>query len=204
MLVQAVEASGTTHCVHKNRERILFLILFATVVLCFVWVRFIFHKRTDEPGGTVLTGENFDLQVGRLNWEPLPSLPPQRPWPSQLVAGNTPVTSPAQSIAVQSTPTAAQNLLYLRRFPLTGAQSEAIGVVDVGRLLAVHPPASDSQEARANAISDIQRATAWRAAAHDCVVVLDSSGNSQSGWPVVLSAVETFDLTEEVMQQLAQ
>ena len=72
------------------------------------------------------------------------------------------------------------------------------------KLLLVHPPVSGSPEARANAINDIQRATALCATAHDCVVVLDISGKSRKGIPLVMSAAETFDLTEEVMQQLGQ
>jgi thiamine monophosphate kinase len=91
-------------------------------------------------------------------------------------------------------------VLYLRRFSPAAERSEAIGVVD----MAVHPPTNESQEARATAVGDIQRATALRAAVHDCVVVLDYSGDSQSGVAVVLSAVETFDLTEEVVEQLGQ
>ena len=110
----------------------------------------------------------------------------------------------AQTIVAASTASAGPNLLYLRKLRLPTPQFEAIGVVDMDRLLAVRLPASDSPEARADVIRDIQRATAFCAAAHDCVVVLDFANDCQNGFPIVLSAVGRLDLTEEVVQQLTQ
>src|SRR5207248_11227218 len=112
--------------------------------------------------------------------------------------------SATQPIAAQPTLSAKPTCLYLVRIPLFKAPPEAIGVVDTDQVFAAHPPTSDSPEARANAISEIQRASVVCARAYECGVVLDISGNSTEGYPFVLSAVETLDLTYEVIQQLRQ
>jgi hypothetical protein len=77
-------------------------------------------------------------------------------------------------------------------------------MVDMNKLLSIHSPASDSPEARTNAINNIRQAIALCAAAHDCAVVLDLSGKSENGIPFVISAAETLDLTDEVIRQLGQ
>jgi hypothetical protein len=79
-----------------------------------------------------------------------------------------------------------------------------IGVVDLDKLLLARPPENEWPEARTDAIAEIQRATVSSAIAHDCAVVLDVSGNSRNGVPVVLFAAETLDLTGEVIQRLRQ
>lgn len=74
----------------------------------------------------------------------------------------------------------------------------------MGKLLLAYPPTSESPEARANAITEIQRATESCAIANDCVVILDVSGRSLNDVPLVISFAEGFDLTEEVIQRLRQ
>jgi hypothetical protein len=119
-------------------------------------------------------------------WEQLPSLPPQKPLvlpsPSIAATTETAATSATQPIAAQPTLSAKPTCLYLVRIPLFKAPAEAIGVVDTDQVFAAHPLTSDSPEARANAISEIQRATAVCARAHQYGVVLDISQNSIEGY----------------------
>jgi hypothetical protein len=170
--------------------------------LCFTYI---FHKRPDDPVGTVFPVENTGVVA---EWEPLPSLPPQKPLvlppPSIAATTETAATSATQPIAAQPTLSAKPTCLYLVRIPLFKAPAEAIGVVDTDQVFDAHPLTSDSPEARADAINEIQRATAVCARAHECGVVLDISQDSIEGYPFVLSAVETLDLTHEVIQQLKQ
>jgi len=188
-----------------NRQKIRFPALILTGVLCILCLTNIFHKRPDDPVGTVLPAENTEIVA---EWVPLPSLPLQKPLvlpsPSIAATAEVPATSATQPIAAQPTLSAKPTCLYLVRIPLFQAPPDAIGVVDTDQVFAAHPPTSDSPEARANAISEIQRASVVCARAHECGVVLDISGNSTEGYPFVLSAVETLDLTYEVIQQLRQ
>ena len=188
-----------------NRQKISFLALIFTGILCFLCLAYIFHKRPDDSLSTVLAVENNGVVT---KWGALPCLPPQKPLvlpsPSIAAAAETAATSVTQPTVAQPTLSAKPTCLYLVRVPVFKAPPEAIGVVDTDRLLAVLPPTSNSPEARANAISDIQRATTACARTHECGVVLDISGNSTDGYPFVLSAVETLDLTGEVIQQLTR
>jgi hypothetical protein len=190
--------------VGKFRKQHLLVALFIIGLLFLVVL--MFHMRTDTSSGNASKGGNFGFQPD-LKLAPLPSLPPQRaaPMPQASPTG-TPAPPDLQAVAAGATiarprASAGPNLLSLRKFS-AATLKELVGVVDTDKLLLVHPPASDSPEARAKAISDIQQATAFCAAAHDCAVVLDVSGKTLNGTPLVISAVETFDLTEEVTQQL--
>jgi hypothetical protein len=208
MPARAVEHWRRLICVQKNREKILLLALFGTVVLCFVCIRFIFHKdqRPGRARGYGADGREFRFSNRTSELGTAASSTAAKAIPVTVFAGEY-TSDFRRAINRGSTnapcwPNGA--LFYLRRFSAGTVPSEAIGVVDMDRLLAVHPPTADTQEARANAVGDIQRATALCVAVHDCVVVLDYSGDSQSGVAVVLSAIETFDLTEEVVEQLGQ
>lgn len=156
---------------------------------------------------TVETAGNLGMAEDAINWGKLPSLPPQKPpmSPTSSPVVVTEATPETQSLVAQATPalTARPTVLYLHKVPFFRGPPEAIGFVDTDRLLAAHPPASDSSEARASAINDIQRATASCAVLHECAVVVDSSGKSVNGAPFLLSTVETLDLTDEVLQRLA-
>jgi hypothetical protein len=185
-----------------NRQKTPFPALIFTGILCFLCLTYIFHKRPDDPLSTVLAVENNGVVS---EWGALPSLPSQKPLvlpsPSIAAAAERAATSVTQATVAQPILSAKPTCLYLVRVPVFKAPPEAIGIVDTDRLLAVHPPTSDSPEARANAINDIQRAAAICAKSHECGVVLDISGKSTEGYPFVLSAVETLDLTDEVIQQ---
>jgi hypothetical protein len=79
-----------------------------------------------------------------------------------------------------------------------------IGVVDLDRVLTIHLPYDGSQESRAKAINDIEFVTAACALAHNCVIVLNNSGNSLNRIPFVLYSAEPLDLTDEVIAQLSK
>ena len=49
---------------------------FSPAFSCILWLTYIFHKRPDDPVGTVLPVENTGVVA---EWEPLPSLPSQKP-----------------------------------------------------------------------------------------------------------------------------
>lgn len=162
-----------------NRKRISFPTLILTGVWCILCLTYIFHKRPDDPVSTVLAVENNGVVS---EWGALPSLLPQKPLvlpsPSNAPTAETPASSVTQTTVAQPTLSARPTCLYLVRVPVFKAPPEAIGLVDADRLLEAHPPTSDSQEARADAIGDIQRATAICAKRHECGVVLDISGKS--------------------------
>ncbi len=113
-------------------------------------------------------------------------------------------TDPAiVSLPVQRLGCDDPNSLAIRTFCPAPVNFNTLAVVDVDRLFAAFPPGSDSTEARAKVLADIQRAVAICASAHDFALVLDRAGNSLNGVPTVLSATDRFDLTDEVAQQLA-
>ena len=149
------------------------------------------------------SGGNFGF-TANLDVTPLPSLPSQPAIAVEFPTASTPETMELQSASErsatpQSSLVSGPSLLSIRR---VSPRWEIIGVVDVNRVLAALPTAPDSPDARENAIQRIQRAVAVCATAHGCAIVLDMSGNTEDGVPVVLSAVEKLDLTEEVAQQL--
>jgi hypothetical protein len=196
--------------VPKNRKELRVIALTVIGVLFVVCIAFIFRKRPYDPVSTVEVAGKRGIAVDAIGWGKLPSLSPQKPLspisppsPSTVVAEAT-ATPEARLLVPQPTRTVRPTVLYLHKLPFFRGPPEAIGFVDTDRLLAAHPPASDSQEARASAISDIQRATASCAIAHECAVVVDISGKTVNGVPFLLSAAEILDLTDEVMQRLAQ
>jgi hypothetical protein len=186
--------------VFRDRKKISALLIFiAVAVPCFFWLRIAFRSRLPEAGGTVLL--HYGLRSDKMDWDLLPSLPPQKPYLPEPIAESSPAVQTALPSPVigESLPSGVPNLLSVRQFPVLEIQ---IGVVDVDRLLIVHPPISSSPEGRTNAISEILRETAVCAAAHDCTVVLNSSGNTLDGVAFVLYAAQRTDLTEEVARRL--
>jgi Skp family chaperone for outer membrane proteins len=95
------------------------------------------------------------------------------------------------------------NLLSIKTFSPAPISFQTIAVVDVDRLLLAYPLSSDSKEARVRLLADIQHAIAVCASAHNFTLVLDRGGQSLTQLPVVLSAADPFDVTDEVAQQLA-
>jgi hypothetical protein len=164
-------------------------------------VKFLFHGRPYEPGGTVLL--HYEFPSGGTDLEPLPSLPPQPSIfiePGEPAGASWPAAVATESLA-KPTQSPATNLLSIKKFPLFTMQ---IAVVDGDRLLTVHPPISQSAAARADAINEIERATAACGAAHNCAVVLNRSGRSLNGVPIDLYSDEQLDLTDEVVRFLGR
>jgi len=95
-------------------------------------------------------------------------------------------------------------MLSVKSFSPAPIELWSIGIVDVARILSLHPSKADSMEARAEEIRKIQLAVAARAEAHNLVLIFDSSGQTMNGVRAVLSSAQSFDLTEEVIQQLGQ
>ena len=138
--------------------------------------------------------------------EPTPLLHPVRPSPTD--ASEAHVTSAQSDMPIIPSPIPRferdePNSLAIRTFSPAPIGFKTLAVVDVHRLLIAYPPGSDSKEARAEVLADIQRAIAICASAHDVVLVLDRAGKSLNGVPTVLSAADPFDLTDEIAQQLA-
>jgi hypothetical protein len=144
----------------KRHKRILFFTLFIVALLLLVVV--MFHTRKDEFRDTASRGGRFGFRSD-LDVAPLPSLPPQKSAPMrQTGVTGTPATAEIEPLPVQPTiaqpaTSAGPNPLSLRKFSPAKWLPESIAVVDMDKLLLAHPPASDSPEARADAINDIQR-----------------------------------------------
>ena len=135
-----------------------------------------------------------------MNWESLPSLPPQKPIElTQPTRTTSPIVGATQFASPSPVLSPGRQLLFRRNLPSLTMQ---IGVVDVDRVLTLYGPTGDSREALTNALNQIELAVATRAAAHDCVIVLNESGNSLNKIPVVVYSADTLDLTDEVIAQL--
>jgi Skp family chaperone for outer membrane proteins len=97
-------------------------------------------------------------------------------------------------------------------WPLTSSHSasdpwnriHSIAIVDVARLLEAHPPISLSQDAKTEAVLEIERAISARVTVHAFSLVFDVSGQSLNGVPVVMASPRAFDLTDEVLQELSR
>jgi len=86
----------------------------------------------------------------------------------------------------------------------TGARSTTFGIVDLYRLVAAHPPDTNSPDARASLLRDIRDSIATRAHAHGFSLVLDISANSSFYTPFVLATNGPVDITAEVLEDLSQ
>ena len=80
----------------------------------------------------------------------------------------------------------------------------AVGVVDLDRLLAAHPPGTNTLQARKRVLRDIKRIVAVRATANDLGLIFDISGQSLTGAPFILATNGVPDITDEVLQELSQ
>jgi hypothetical protein len=162
--------------------------------------------RKDPSPALASKGERFGFNAS-LDVSPLPLLPD---WAltSPKVAEATSQLSLDPELPGMAAPTAHS---WATREPALTAEADWamrerwsgwIGVVDTGRLLQTFPPPSDSPEAQTKAIADMQRATEASANVFNCVIVLDISGKTRKGVPLVLYAAETFDLTNDVILRL--
>lgn len=86
--------------------------------------------------------------------------------------------------------------------PRSPSESRGMAGVDFERLLAGALPSEASESARAETIERIKQAVATCVSAHAFVLVLDTSGKSINGIPVVMRADGIFDLTDEVRAEL--
>lgn len=86
--------------------------------------------------------------------------------------------------------------------PRSPSESRGLAGVDFERLLAGALPSEASESARAETIERIKQAVATCVSAHDFALVLDTSGKSINGIPVVMQADGIFDLTDEVRAEL--
>ena len=188
----------------SEEDRRKLLVLMTLVVACFITVLLTLrHHDNAAPHSSA----SIDP---RIHWPPLPPLPYWPKWqpPGDDSASMSPYSSVAAANASQTHSLAdsiirrSPDSLSVKSFPTPSFQSLTIGFVNVNQLLATYPPKSESKEARAEAITEFQHVIAGRAEAHDCIVVFDISGKSLNGVSPLLAAVQSFDLTEEVLDQL--
>ena len=183
----------------KRRKRLILIATLTTFALVCI-VGFLFHPRTSETFSFTSAEKNPPFGVGEMNWEPLSSLPPQKPVQvAQPIPTSTAIVSGTQFAPPQPASPVGRQLLFRRNFPLLTMQ---IGVVDVDRVLTLYSVSDESHEARAKAINEIELAIATRAEAHNCIIVLNESGETMNKIPVVLYSADTLDLTDEVIAQL--
>ena len=184
----------------RGKVCVLLILLFACLVTVVVTVRQ--HNVPATHGSASIDP--------RIHWPALPPLPNWSKWEPPSDASSP--SSRDNSAEVESTFSTkpfsggmihrSADSLSLRTFPTPSSHSLTIGFVNVNRLLATYPPTDDSKEARAEAITDFQHVIACRAEAHDCTIVFDISGRSLNGVSPLLGAEQSFDLTEEVLDQL--
>jgi len=190
--------------VKSVEERRKLLVFVTLIVVCLV-TALITLRHPDRTAP-----HSFASIDPRIHWPPLPPLPYWLKWqpPGQssgsssqhssvAIASASPTQSLADSILRRSA-----DSLSVKSFPTPSFQSLTIGFVNVNQLLTTYPPKSESKEARAEAITEFRHVIAGRAEAHDCIVVFDISGKSLNGISPLLAAVQSFDLTEEVLDQL--
>ena len=132
---------------------------------------------------------------------PVPPMPTPAPsLPTALAESKELLTAPldiaAPKIEYGSLPSPDSTVIYQGGFL-------AIAFVDAKSISTTLIAKDDSSEVRAEIAERIRSAIAHRAVAHNLDLVLDKSGNSTNGVPVVLFSRKALDLTEEVRQELA-
>ncbi|MFL6516077.1 MAG: hypothetical protein ACJ8M1_13750 [Chthoniobacterales bacterium] len=186
----------------KHRRALFLATIFAALS---VWVLIILTKPTaPQP---VRGSASIDP---RVHWPPLPPLPEFTKYHSPAGSPEVSVTDSAIGEALsQPDPlpdsqhlSRGADMLSVKLSSPVPVRLISLGVVDVALVLTIHPPKTNSTEARLLAIDEIRRAVAFRAEAHDLLLIFDSSGETRNGVRAVLSAAPPYDLTQEVIQQL--
>ena len=192
--------------VKRSQSRIVFVMVRVVIIFVAVWM-------TWKPRTSTLEGRAESAKDVRW-WYPLPRFVeptpfrlPVRPSPAAALEEHFSTSFQSDMAAIPSPipgPVHDEfNSLAVRTFSPAPIDFKTLAVVDVDRLLTAYLPGSDSKEARATVLADIQRAVAICASAHDFVLVFDRTGKSLNGVPTVLGSADRFDLTDEVAQQLA-
>ena len=190
--------------VKEYRARIFFAMLAVAIIIVAVWVTW--KPDTAKPKAANAAEDIRWWHALPPFTEPTPFADPVRPASTatpETIVSNVHAETPTISSPIARSARDEPNSLAIRTFSPAPIDFKTLAVVDVERLLIVYPPGSDSKEARAQVVADIQRAIAICASAHDFALVFDRAGESLNGVPTVLSAAGAFDLTDEVAQQLA-
>ena len=189
----------------KSR-RTLLLVLVAVGSLLLIWRGFVWHNRSRTVRDAAPAPRDW-ASWGWGDGRSLSRFRPSSPKPElsntpALTATNVPLAAPEE--LATNTQNRWLSLIPPPPVVITAPMSISApnAVVDLDRLLAAHPPATNSAEARATMVQHIKQIVAARAAAHYFTLVFDISAKDSKSIPFILNADEMPDLTEEVLQEL--